>query len=183
MPLPRRLFSVSARRVSEGHEEGNHSFTRSPQSIIIMNSKTTYLFALCGGIALLAGCTSQPTSHVLSAPPPPSPTTTQPVVVTQQPQHVIVTPQQQVVTTVSPSGASTSYVVLQAPPAPQVPQAIPAQPSAQHVWIEGYWTWQNNRYEWMAGHWDVPPFQGARWEKPRVQSEAGAFRFYEGRWI
>lgn len=147
-----------------------------------MNSKTTSLSALVGGLAFLAGCTSRPVSHVLSAPPPPSPTTTQ-TVVAQPPQQVIVTPQQQVVTTVSPAGASASYVVLQAPPAPQAPQAIPSRPSAQHVWIDGYWTWQNNRYEWMAGHWDVPPFQGAKWQNPRVESEAGAFRFYEGRWI
>jgi hypothetical protein len=110
--------------------------------------------------------------------------TTQQVVLAPQPQQVVVaSPTQQVVATVAPSGAVTSYVVVQAPPAPQAPQAIPAQPSAQHVWLGGYWTWRNDRYEWMAGHWELPPFGGARWENPRVESEAGAFRFYEGRWI
>jgi len=71
---------------------------------------------------------------------------------------------------------------MQAPPAPQAPQAIPARPSSEHVWIDGYWTWQNNRYEWMAGHWELPPSSSAKWEYPHYASEGGAYRFYEGRW-
>ena len=150
-----------------------------------MNQNNTSLFTLCGALALLAGCATERESHVVNAPPPPAPTSPQQVIVTQHPQQVIVTQQQpqQVVTTVAPNGATTSYVVLQAPPASQPPQAIPAQPSPQHVWIAGYYTWQNNRYEWMAGRWDVPPFSGARWQNPHTESEAGAFRFYEGRWM
>ena len=144
-----------------------------------MNRPTVFFISGLGALGLIAGCASEPASHVVSAPPPASPMTT-----AAQPQQVIVTQQAapQVVTTVAASGATTSYVVLQAPPAPQAAQAVPAQPSSSHVWINGYWTWQNNRYEWMAGHWEVPPFTGAKWENPRVQSEAGAFRFYEGRW-
>jgi hypothetical protein len=145
-----------------------------------MNSEKTPLILIFAALGLLAGCTSQPASTLVSAPPPPAPTTPQGLVVTQQPQHVIVTPQTQQVVTTVPSG--TSYVVMQAPPAPQAPQAIPERPSTQHVWIDGYWTWRNNRYEWMAGHWEVPPFTGAKWVNPRVQSEGGSFRFYEGSW-
>jgi hypothetical protein len=149
-----------------------------------MNSKTISLIAAFGALSIFAGCATEPTSHVVSAPPPGSPTSTQQVLVTQQPQQVIVTQQpQQVVTTTAASGATTSFVVLQAPPAPQAPQAIPTQPSSRHVWIDGYWTWRNNRYEWMAGHWEVPPFSGAKWENPRVETESGAYRFYEGRWM
>jgi hypothetical protein len=149
-----------------------------------MKSNYPSLFALTGALALLAGCANQPESHVVSAPPPAAPTTTQQVV-GQQPQQVIITQQQpqQVVTTVNAAGGTTSYVVLQAPPAPQAPQAIPAQPSSSHVWIDGYWTWRNNRYEWMAGHWEVPPFSGAKWVAPRSESQSGGIRFYEGHWI
>jgi hypothetical protein len=151
-----------------------------------MNYNKTSLFTFCGIVGLFAGCATEPVSHVVSAPPPASPTTTQQqVVVTQQPQQVIVTqqPAQQVVTTVNAAGVATSYVVLQAPPAPQAPQAVPARPSSSHVWIDGYWTWRNARYEWMAGHWEVPPFDGAKWESPRSQTEGNSIRFYEGRWI
>jgi hypothetical protein len=148
-----------------------------------MKPNKTSVLALSATLALLAGCASQPESHMVSAPPPAAPTTTQ-AVVGPQPQQVIVTQQQpsQIVTTVAPSGATTSYVVVQAPPAPQAAQAIPTQPSSSHVWIDGYWTWRNNRYEWMAGHWEVPPFAGARWVAPRSESQSGAIRFYEGHW-
>ena len=145
-----------------------------------MNSNKLSLLAVCGSLAFLAGCATDSTSHVVSAPPPGAPTNPQQVVATQQqPQQVIVTQQpQQIVTTAN----GASYVVMQAPPAPQAPQAIPARPSAQHVWIDGYWTWQNNRYEWMAGHWELPPSSSAKWEYPHYASEGGAYRFYEGRW-
>lgn len=80
-----------------------------------------------------------------------------------------------------PAGAA-NYVVLQAPPAPQAPQAVPARPSPDHLWIVGYWTWRNARYEWMAGHWETPPHSGAVWVNPTWTEENGAFRFFEGYW-
>lgn len=148
-----------------------------------MNLKLTSLITCVGALGLLAGCASEPTSHLVTAPPPTAPTAApapQVVVVTQQPQQVVAT-QPQVVATVVP-GTVNSYVVMQAPPAPQPPQAVPARPSSEHVWVAGYWTWQNNRYEWMAGHWEVPPHRSAAWVNPRWQPEGGAFRFYEGYW-
>lgn len=143
-----------------------------------MNPAKLSPIALGGVLLLFTGCATEPDSHLISAPPPGAPTTSQQVVVAPQPQQVIVAQPQKVITT----GTTTSYVVLQTPPAPQAPQAIPARPSSQHVWVEGFWTWRNNRYEWMAGHWEVPPFAGAKWVNPRVESESGAFRFYEGYW-
>ena len=139
-------------------------------------SPLTLVFALCGALGFLAGCASEPSSHLVTAPPPAAPTSS-PQVVVAQPQQIIVTQPQQVTV---PAG--TSYVVMQAPPASQPPEAVPARPSSQHVWINGYWTWQNNRYEWMSGHWEVPPSSNAKWVNPRWDSEGGAFRFYEGHW-
>lgn len=143
---------------------------------------------VCAAAAWLGGCASEPESHLVTAPPPPAPTATpgtipQPVYV-QQPQQVVVQqPQQTVVTpaTATTPTTVTSYVVTQAPPAPQ-PEAVPARPSSSHMWVAGYWTWQNNRYAWMAGHWEMPPYTGATWVNPRWEPEGGAFRFYEGRW-
>jgi len=135
-----------------------------------------------GAAAFLGGCASEPESHLVSAPPPPAPTS--PPGTVPATQSVVVTTPPQVVVTQPPAGApvgSTSYVVTQAPPAPQ-PEAMPPRPSSAHVWIAGYWTWQNNRYAWMAGHWEVPPYSGAAWVNPRTESESGNFRFYEGHW-
>jgi|SRR5882724_2993852 len=133
---------------------------------------------LCGAIVLLAGCASEPESHLVTAPPPPAPgTPVQTVVTTQTTQQ---TPNGTVTTTqTQPAG---SYIITQtAPPAPQA-EVILARPSAYHVWIAGYWTWRNDRYEWMAGHWEMPPQPNATWYAPHWEPENGAFRFYEGYW-
>jgi len=144
--------------------------------------KVSSLFAVCGSLALLGACASEPESHLVTAPPPGS----QQVVVAQpqqvmvaQPQQVVVTQPQQVVTTVGVSGAS--YVVMQAPPAVQS-EAIPPRPSSREVWVAGYWTWQDNHYAWMAGHWERPPTNATAWVNPRWEPEGGAYRFYEGYW-
>ncbi len=141
-----------------------------------MNSITLPpLLTLCSLGLLLGGCASQPESVLVSAPPPPPPTaSTQMVVAAPAPVMVA----QAHPTTVVPAG----YVVMQAPPAPPPPEAIPTRPSAQHVWLAGYWTWRNNRYEWMAGRWELPPHSGASWVSPRWSPEGGSYRFYEGYW-
>lgn len=121
---------------------------------------------ISGGLAFLVGCASEPQSHVVSAPPPPAPNTA--VVVTQQPQ-----------VTQTQNGV---IVVTQAPPVAQA-EVVLAQPSSDHKWIPGYWTWRNSRYEWMAGHWEVPPSSSSVWVAPRWDRRTdGSYQFYEGYW-
>ncbi len=140
-----------------------------------MNTSQKSGFALCGTLFLLVGCATERESHLVTAPPPPTRSQT------PAPQQVVVVTQPQQVVAVAPAGVS-SYVVMAAPPAAPAPVAIPARPSSQHVWVAGYWTWQNNRYEWMAARWEVPPYAGAKWVNPRTESESGNYRFYEGYW-
>ena len=139
------------------------------------------LFAVCGAIGLFAGCASEPASVVVSAPPPPPPSVPQATVYSSPAPAVAVTqPQPTAVAIPSPVGGS-SIVVMQAPPAAQ--QEVPTtRPTSSHAWVPGYWTWRNNRYEWMAGHWEVPPRSGAVWIPPRWQPEGSSWRFYEGYW-
>jgi hypothetical protein len=88
-----------------------------------------------------------------------------------------------VVTT--PNGTSQSTIIVtQAPPAPRQEVAIarPERPGADYVWVDGYWTWRNNRYEWMSGHWVEPPSSSAVWVSPRWEQEGNSYRFYEGYW-
>lgn len=124
--------------------------------------------ALGGVAAWLGGCATEPESHVVSAPPPGTP------VVTAAPATAVVA------APVATAGPNT-LVVTQAPPAPQQ-EIVSARPSSDHVWVGGYWTWRNNRYEWVAGHWAVPPHSGATWIPPRWVPEGSAYRFYEGYW-
>jgi hypothetical protein len=146
----------------------------------------------CGALAVLAGCESEPDSHLVSAPPPPPPnrtvitttTTTSPVgapaMIVSAPAGYVATPGGYIVTT-APTPVLSTTIVTQAPPALQQ-EVVLAQPSPQHVWLAGYWTWRNNQYEWMAGHWELPPSPGSTWVLPRWESENGAYRFYEGYW-
>ncbi len=143
------------------------------------------LLTLCGAVGLIAGCASEPSSHVVSAPPPPPPTIPAATVYsTPAPIQATVPVAVQTPTGVAmvqtPVGAS-SVVVMQAPPSAQ--QEVPsARPSASHAWVPGYWTWRNNQYQWMAGRWDVPPRTGGAWIPPRWQQEGTSWRFYEGYW-
>jgi hypothetical protein len=85
------------------------------------------------------------------------------------------------VTTSNGTSNVSTIVVTQAPPAMQQ-DVVLAQPTPQHVWIAGYWTWRDQRYEWMAGHWELPPSPSSVWVAPRWQQQGDAYRFYEGYW-
>jgi hypothetical protein len=133
--------------------------------------QTAQISLISGGLALMAGCASEPESHVVSAPPPSAPQT-QIVVAAPQPQ-AIATPVQT---------ANGTIIVQQAPPSMQQ-EYVTAQPSSDHKWVPGYWTWRNSRYEWMAGHWEVPPSRGSVWIAPRWERTSdGNYRFFEGYW-
>jgi len=77
--------------------------------------------------------------------------------------------------------AVNTVIVTQAPPALQA-EVVLAQPTPQHVWLAGYWTWRDERYEWMAGHWELPPTVSSVWVAPRWEQQGNAYRFYEGYW-
>src|SRR6185436_15924720 len=50
----------------------------------------------------------------------------------------------------STAGSREERVVADDPPAPQK-EAVPAAPSPNHVWVEGYWTHCYNGWVWMPG--------------------------------
>ncbi|RFC41441.1 MAG: YXWGXW repeat-containing protein/YXWGXW repeat-containing protein [Verrucomicrobia bacterium] len=158
------------------------------------SSRATFLapaFALCGALAMFAGCASEE-SHVVSAPPPVPVTqvtttqTTQTVpMVMQTPTYVTTSPQgttaYTTTTTSNPNTAVNTIIVTSAPPALQQ-EVVLARPSGDYVWVLGYWTWQESRYQWMAGHWELPPYKGSSWIPPHTEQDGNAYRFYEGHW-
>lgn len=141
------------------------------------SSRRIPLLTLAALPLLLAGCGSYPESNVVSAPPP--------QVVQPPPQQVIVTQQPTAQVVTATPTANGQLIINQAPPAPQQTVVLtqPPRPSSSHVWLEGYWTWRNERYEWVAAHWEAPPFSGAKWIAPRSERLSdGNYRFYEGYW-
>ena len=86
--------------------------------------------------------------------------------VIQQPPQIIEQPPQYV-------------VVQQAPPAVIVEQR-PPEPAGVHVWVDGYWNWDNQRYNWQVGRYVVPPQPDVVWVAPRYENDA--HRFTPGQW-
>jgi len=152
--------------------------SRSPAAPAGFPSRTMFFVTAGCALGLLGGCASEPDSHLVSAPPPSvqqpatnltTTTTTTPAAVPVYANGVPTTP---VVSTV---------VVTQTPPALRQ-EVVIAQPNPSDVWIPGFWTWRDSQYEWMAGHWELPPSQGAVWVAPRWEQQGNAYRFYEGYW-
>mgnify|MGYP006910579844 FL=1 len=84
-------------------------------------------------------------------------------------------------TTAVGTPATSTTVVTQAPPTLQQEHVL-TQPSPAHVWLTGYWTWRNARYEWLAGRWELPPTPTSVWVAPRWEQQGVAYRFFEGYW-
>jgi len=135
------------------------------------------VLAGCGALVLLGGCVSEPESHLVSAPPPPHTQTNTVITTTTSPGAVA--PGYVAVPVAAP--VVNTIVVTQAPPALQQ-EVVLAQPTPDHKWLPGYWTWRNDQYQWVAGHWELPPNSGAVWVAPRWEQQGNAYRFYEGYW-
>ena len=150
-----------------GHPPSPFAFARADRHL-------APLVVVCGVLGLLTGCATAPVSHVVSAPPPLAPTSSVTTTTTT-------TTPTGMATTANATPVVSTTVVTQAPPTLQE-EARVAQPSARHIWLAGYWTWRNERYEWMAGQWEMPPTASSIWVAPRWESQGNAYRFYEGYW-
>jgi hypothetical protein len=82
---------------------------------------------------------------------------------------------------VSVFGAQVSIGVrIGPPPPPRVVYVVPAQPTPEFVWIDGYWYVVKNRYRWHEGYWTRPPYPGAYWVAPRHDGRAFFLGYWEG---
>jgi len=74
------------------------------------------------------------------------------------------------------------YVIVQQAPPAVIVESRPTPPSAAHIWIDGYWNWDNQRYTWQAGRYEVPPEAGVVWVGPRYDREGQGYRYSPGQW-
>lgn len=72
-------------------------------------------------------------------------------------------------------------VVVSGPPPAPVREDRPAPPSAQSVWVPGYWHWTGMQYAWIPGHWDAAP-PGATWAAPTYSKRDGKYIYESGGW-
>ena len=79
------------------------------------------------------------------------------------------------------------YVLAQPPPLPaSSPRHLkPIRPAREAVWIDGYWAYTGNPgspYEWMAGHWEIPPPGARAWIPSGWQRTGNTYVYVRGQW-
>jgi hypothetical protein len=72
------------------------------------------------------------------------------------------------------------YVEVAPPPARQEMRS--PRPSPAHVWIGGYWGWQNGVQVWLGGEWVMPPQPGYRWVPARWKRHGHRWVYHPGYW-
>jgi hypothetical protein len=73
--------------------------------------------------------------------------------------------------------------ILEKPLPPAISQEVPEpQPTVKHLWIEGYWRWQDGTHAWIAPHWELPPVPGSNWVAPRWEKRGNGYTLIEGFW-
>jgi hypothetical protein len=77
---------------------------------------------------------------------------------------------------------SQIHVYIGAPPPPLRYEVRPPMPGDGYVWAEGYWGDEGGRYQWVRGHWDRPPYQGAYWNHPHYDHYQQGWQMHEGHW-
>jgi hypothetical protein len=100
-----------------------------------------------------------------------------PVVAVPTPAPTIVVPSPAPVVAVT-----TDIVVPDAPPPPPEPEIRVAAPGPDHIWIAGYWGWENGRRQWFRGHWERPPHGYRVWVQPRWEHRPHGYVFVRGYW-
>jgi hypothetical protein len=80
--------------------------------------------------------------------------------------------------------ADPTPVVVDRPisPPPPRPEVITKEPSAESVWIPGYWERDPSQWSWVAGHWEKPPFLPARWVGGYWKYQTGQYHWHPGHW-
>ena len=79
------------------------------------------------------------------------------------------------------SGPREEVIVTEQAPADRV-EVIPVAPSANHVWIQGYWTRHDGAWFWVAGGWHPRPRHGAEWVVGHWEARPGRWVWVPGHW-
>jgi outer membrane lipoprotein SlyB len=75
-------------------------------------------------------------------------------------------------------------VVQQPPPMPAPPrEVVTVRPAREAVWVDGYYLYAGyNRYEWVPGHWEIPPRGYRTYVRPAWQPRGGTYVYVRGYW-
>jgi hypothetical protein len=87
----------------------------------------------------------------------------------------------------APTTTDVRQVIKEPPPMPasNPRETIPPRPAQEAVWIEGYYDYTGNPtnpYQWVAGHWEVPPPGASRWIPGSWQRSGDGYVYVRGHW-
>lgn len=79
--------------------------------------------------------------------------------------------------------ATSNVAVYQVPPPPP-PQAeyVTAQPTPSAVWVAGFYGFDGYRYNWVPGHWEIPPQGYVVFVRPHWIYRGGQYFYVRGYW-
>jgi hypothetical protein len=79
--------------------------------------------------------------------------------------------------------ATTTVAVPEVPPPPAPPQDIMSpQPTPSAVWIAGFYAFDGYRYNWVPGHWEIPPPSYQVFVRPHWVYRGGSYIYVRGYW-
>ncbi len=82
----------------------------------------------------------------------------------------------------APTPDASPAPLLDKPLPPSATDAVDDQPSPQHVYVSGHWTWKDGAYTWVGGAWELPPSPTAEWVGPRWEKKDSGYVLIEGVW-
>jgi hypothetical protein len=50
------------------------------------------------------------------------------------------------------------------------------------VWVYGYYDYQGDHYDWVPGHWEIPPPNAVAFVRPHWRYRGGAYVYVRGYW-
>jgi hypothetical protein len=79
--------------------------------------------------------------------------------------------------------ATTNVTVESVPPPPPQPYELQtAQPTASAVWVVGFYDWNGYQYNWVPGHWEIPPPNAVAFVRPHWRYRGGTYVYIRGYW-
>ncbi len=79
--------------------------------------------------------------------------------------------------------ATSNVAVASVPPQPPPPSELQtAQPTPSAVWIYGFYDFDGYRYQWVPGHWEIPPPNSAAFVRPHWRYRGGSYVYVRGYW-
>jgi hypothetical protein len=78
---------------------------------------------------------------------------------------------------------TTVVATVPEPPGSPAQMAAPGpSPGSDYIYVNGYYNWRGNGYEWVPGAWVKTPNPGSTWVPGAWQPTRGGYMWVPGHW-